>query len=195
MDQAPAPAPALQPGGRPAPETGSRSSPHVTDGTIDRGDKAYHAIVPPYPVGGRDKIGAERCEPCCVLGAVDVPGHARHYEDLRPPGDKLRLLIDPADIALGGRGPEGDVVGAELSETHGVVAALPTPRSDARAFAEEIARLPIGFVVGLDMEAVGTEALGKARVGLDETSHATPPDKIEQAAGMTFVGRGIVMAK
>jgi hypothetical protein len=45
------------------------------------------------------------------------------------------------------------------------------------------------------MEAVGPKALGKARVGLDETSHATPLDKIEQVAGMTFIGRGIVTAK
>jgi len=38
-------------------------------------------------------------------------------------------------------------------------------------------------------------ALGKARVGPDETGHATPLDKIEQAGGMTFVGWGIVTAQ
>ena len=133
----------------------------MADGIIDLGDAPQRIVAVPNPRRRRDEIGAERGELRRLLGGLDVPGDARHHEDLRPPGDKISILIDCVDSAFGVR-PERHIVGAELGQLHGVVAAQGRSRAPMFALSPRSLRAgDIGVGIGVEMHAVGAEPFGK----------------------------------
>ena len=120
-----------------------------------------------------------------MIWAIYVPGHARHDENLGPPGDYFSILIDYIDIA-GVLRIEGDVIGAKLGKLHGIVAVQTAGDPDAAALAKAPARLRIKHGIG-DMHAVGAEALGKINIAGDEAGKTAALHEIDQAAGVSIV--------
>ena len=71
----------------------------------------------------------------------------------------------------------------------------PQHDADTRALSETLARGAIGLRIGLDMQPVGAEPLGKAGVAFDQAGKPARLHEIDQASGMIFVDRRAVAAK
>ncbi len=82
--------------------------------------------------------------------------------------------------------PEGDIIGAQLGQTHGLVPVRAASHSNICAFAEKATGARIEIDVGGDMDAVGAEALGQGDIGVDEAGQARRLHEIDQAIGMNL---------
>ena len=67
-----------------------------------------------------DEVGAETGELGGFFSSVDVPGDARHHENLRPPGDQPGAFLPLAAGKRGG-GTECNIIRTKLRQQHGVM--------------------------------------------------------------------------
>ena len=110
-----------------------------------------------------------------MLGIDDIKRHARNFEDLAPPCNKIELPFGGAAAVVHmRRNSKRNVIGVRLADLHGVVARSTCVRSDDH---ESASRLPNAFVVFDDIggpchvNAVCAHVTGNAHI-IDENSDA-----------------------
>lgn len=128
-----------------------------------------------------DEVGAGGGKAGGVFRCFDIASDAGDFKNFRPPGDQLEAAVAGRVTVFDvGGDAEGDVVGAFLTDRHGVVAGAPGIDAGDEAGAENFARFAKGRGCGLgrwDVNAIGFDDAGQGGVSRYEGRDALRLDR------------------